>query len=259
MKKVLVTIWFLIAASLYIVGYGSLVLLLSLFLRIFKGREKAKSFVFKQIKIFGKNAFKWMFCPVKVFGQENLKENENYLVVPNHQSMMDIPLVLGYIGPMPMIAKKELSKVPGVNWFVKYMGGLFLDRKNPAQGAFVIRQMDRILARGNSLLVFPEGTRSKDGTVGKFKPAVFKLAIRHKVKVLPVSIWGTIFLVPKKSLFLNPGPVSMIIHPPLDPTQFSNEEELALKAEEIVRAGVEKLKMLEVGENEKSMDKGFGS
>ncbi len=259
MKKVIVTVWFIIAAAVYIVVYGSIVLLISLFLRFFQGREKARKFVYNQIKIFGKNAFRWMFSPVTVFGQENLKETENYLVVPNHQSMMDIPLILGYIGPMPMIAKKELSKVPGVNWFVKYMGGLFLNRENPTQAASVLRQMNKILSSGKSLLVFPEGTRSKDGTVGKFKPAIFKLAIRNKTKVLPVSIWGTIFLVPKKSLFLNPGPVSMIIHPPLESSEFQNEEDLAQQVEKIVREGVDKLKTLGVKSHEKSLGKSPGS
>ncbi len=259
MKKILVTIWFLVAAVLYVVVYGSIVLLISLFIRIFHDRSKARNFVFNQIKIFGQNAFKWMFSPVTVVGQENLKEGENYLVVPNHQSMMDIPLILGYIGPMPMIAKKELSKVPGVSWFVKYMGGLFLDRKNPTQAAYVLRQMNRILSTGQSLLVFPEGTRSADGTVGKFKPAVFKLAVRNKVKVLPVSIWGTIFLVPKKSLLLNPTKVSMIIHPPLEPSEYPSEDELANRVEQIVRQGVERLKTMGVKNDAKSMDKSLGS
>ncbi len=81
-----------------------------------------------------------------------------------------------------------------------------------------------------------------DGTVGRFKTAIFKVAKKLNVKILPISIWGTIFLVPKRSLFLNPGPVSMMIHPPVDPSDFSSEEELAQKVEEIVRLGVERLK-----------------
>lgn len=242
MKRVLVTIYFLVAAVLYILVYGTVVLLIGLIIRVFAGRRKARNFVDGQIKIFGKNAFRFMFSPTSVSGQENICEN--CLVVANHQSLMDIPLVLGYVGPMPMVAKKELSKVPGVNWFVKYMGGFFLDRNNPSEGAQVVKKIMRTLSSGSSLLVFPEGTRSTDGTVGKFKTAVFKIAKKLNIKVLPISIWGTIFLVPKRSLFLNPGPVSMIIHPPIDPKDFSSEEELAQRVEETVRLGVEKLKAI---------------
>ncbi len=240
MKRILVTIYFLVAAVLYIIVYGTVVLFIGLIIRLFFGKSKARNFVDGQIKIFGRNAFRWMFSPTTVFGEENVCKN--CLVVANHQSLMDIPLILGYVGPMPMVAKKELSKVPGINWFVRYMGGFFLDRDNPAEGARVIKKMVKTLSSGSSLLVFPEGTRSVDGTVGKFKTAVFKIAKKLNVKVLPVSIWGTIFLVPKRSLFLNPGPVSMIIHPPIDPKDFSNEEELAQRVEQIVRLGVERLK-----------------
>ncbi len=239
-KRVLVTIYFLVAAVLYILIYGTVVLFIGLIIRIFADKNKARKFIDGQIKIFGKNAFRFMFSPVIVMGQENVCER--CLVVANHQSLMDIPLILGYVGPMPMVAKKELSRVPGVNWFVKYMGGFFLDRDNPAEGAQVIKKIIKTLSSGNSLLIFPEGTRSVDGTVGRFKTAIFKIAKKLNVKVLPISIWGTISLVPKRSLFLNPGPVSMIIHPPISPNDFPSEEMLAQKVEETVRLGVERLK-----------------
>jgi 1-acyl-sn-glycerol-3-phosphate acyltransferase len=155
---------------------------------------------------------------------------------------MDIPLMLGYIDPMPMVAKKELAWVPGVSWYVKFLKGIFLDRKNPAEGAQVIKRIMKLLKDGESFLVFPEGTRSEDGSVREFKTAVFKVAKKLKVKVLPVSIWGTMFLVPKKSLFLNPGTVLMKVHPPIDPDQFENEVELAKAVENIVRTGVEELR-----------------
>ncbi|HOJ88210.1 MAG TPA: 1-acylglycerol-3-phosphate O-acyltransferase [Pseudothermotoga sp.] len=242
MKRILVTIYFLVAAVVYIIVYGSLVLFIGLIIRLFAGKSKARKFIDGQIKIFGKNAFRWMFSPTTVLGEENICNN--CLVVANHQSLMDIPLILGYVGPMPMVAKKELSKVPGVNWFLKYMGGFFLDRNNPAEGAQIIKKIMKTLSSGNSLLIFPEGTRSVDGTVGRFKTAIFKVAKKLNVKILPISIWGTIFLVPKRSLFLNPGPVSMMIHPPVDPSDFSGEEELAQKVEEIVRLGVERLKAI---------------
>jgi 1-acyl-sn-glycerol-3-phosphate acyltransferase len=240
MKKLLVTIYFLIMAVLYVFVYGSIVLFAGFLIKIFAGEKVSRRFVNGQIKLFGKNSFRWMFSSVIVHGEENIQPN--CLVVANHQSLMDIPLILGYVGPMPMVAKKELARVPGVNWFVKYMGGYFLDRSNPAEGAHILKELIKTLSSGKSLLIFPEGTRSVDGSVGKFKTAIFKIAKKVHVKILPISIWGTIFLVPRRSLFLNPSRVAMLIHPPVNPEDFPNEEELARTIEETVRAGVEKLK-----------------
>jgi 1-acyl-sn-glycerol-3-phosphate acyltransferase len=241
-KRVLVTIYFLISAVIYVVILGALVLFLGWILKFFVGEQNARRFVLKQVKLFGKKTFGFTFCRVKAEGLENYKPDTNYIVTPNHQSLMDIPLMLGYIDPMPMVAKKELAWVPGVSWYVKFLKGIFLDRKNPAEGAQVIKRIMKLLKDGESFLVFPEGTRSEDGSVREFKTAVFKVAKKLKVKVLPVSIWGTMFLVPKKSLFLNPGTVLMKVHPPIDPDQFENEVELAKAVENIVRIGVEELR-----------------
>lgn len=242
MKRVLVTIYFLIMAVLYVVVMGAITLAIGWILKLFVGEKRARKFVLNQVKLFGKNTFRLMFCKVVARGLENYDPKTSYLVTPNHQSLMDIPLALGYIDPMPMVAKKELAWVPGVSWYVRYLKGVFLDRKNPAEGAQVIKRMMKLLSQGESFLVFPEGTRTDDGSVREFKTTPFKVAKKLGVRILPISIWGTMFLVPKKSLFLNPGTVFMKIHPPIDPTQFGNEEELARAVESIVRAGVEELK-----------------
>ncbi|KAF2957963.1 acyl-phosphate glycerol 3-phosphate acyltransferase [Thermotoga sp. Ku-13t] len=245
MKRILITIYFLVSAVIYVVLVGALVLFLGWVLSFFAGKQKARRFVLKQVKLFGKNTFRFMFCRVIALGLENYKPGTRYIVTPNHQSLMDIPLILGYIDPMPMVAKKELAWVPGVSWYIRYMRGIFLDRKNPSEGARVIREMMDLLRKGESFLIFPEGTRSEDGSVREFKTAAFKIAKKLGVKVLPVSIWGTMFLVPKKSLVLNPGTVLMKVHEPVDPAQFKDEVELAKAVEDTVRKGVEELKRLQ--------------
>lgn len=247
MRKILITIYFLVSAVVYVVIVGAIVLFIGWIAKFFVGEQKARRFVLKQVKLFGKNTFRFMFCKVITQGLENYKPDINYIVTPNHQSLMDIPLVIGYIDPMPMVAKKELAWVPGVSWYVRFMKGIFVDRKNPVEGAQVIKKMMQLLKDGESFLVFPEGTRTEDGSVREFKPAVFKIAKKLGVKILPVSIWGTMFLVPKKSLVLNPGTVWMKVHPPIDPVQFENETELAKAVEDIVRAGVEELRSFHRG------------
>ena len=139
--KLLITVYFLVMAFLYIIVYGSIVLLISVFISMTKGKERSKEFVYNEIAKFGRRAFTWMFSRVTIQGSENFQKSESYLVVANHQSLMDIPLVLGYLKPMPLVAKKELAKVPGISWFVKYMGGVFLDRKKTSEGAAVLRDI----------------------------------------------------------------------------------------------------------------------
>lgn len=251
--KLLITVYFLVMAFLYIIVYGSIVLLISVFISMTKGKERSKEFVYNEIAKFGRRAFTWMFSRVTIQGSENFQKSESYLVVANHQSLMDIPLVLGYLKPMPLVAKKELAKVPGISWFVKYMGGVFLDRKKTSEGAAVLRDIMKKLKEGRSFLIFPEGTRSEDGSVKKFKTAVFKIAKKTNIRILPVSIWGTVFLVPKKSLVLNPGPAFVKIHSPINPQNYPDEKALAEAVWKIVEDGVRKLK--EVNRNAESLDK----
>ncbi len=219
------TLYFLIIASLYLVVYGGFVLLWGKVLKIFKGEERSRKYVLNEVRKFGIRAFSWLMSEVEVEGQENIPDGP-VLVVANHQSLMDIPLILGYVKRGGFIAKKELKKVPGVSWFIEYMGGVFIDRENPRQIAAEIKKVLKGMREGNTYIVFPEGTRTEDGSVREFKKGSLALAMKTGVKVLPVAIWGTMFLVPKGSLLFDPGKVYLKILPPVDPKDFKSEDDL---------------------------------
>lgn len=248
MKKILNflrTLWLLIGGFLYIFVYGIIVLLIGFLL----GKEEGRKFVLKQIEIFGRAAFKLL--GVRVFSCGKKPDiNRNYLVVCNHQSILDIPLVIGYVGPTPFIAKKELGKFPMINVFLKYLGSELIDRGNIRQTALTIREVMRKLNEGYHFVIFPEGTRSPDGEVHEFKPRSLEIAMKAKVPILPVSIWGNHLVIPKHKLIVNYNKTGILIHDLVYPENFQSEEELRKYVENTIKDGVEKLK--EVIKNEKS-------
>ena len=239
--RIFTTIYFIIIAAIYLVFYGGFVLLWGKLLKIFKGEEASKKYVLNEVRKFGVRAFSWLFSKVHVEGEENIP-NETFMVVANHQSLMDIPLILAYVTRGGFIAKKELEKVPGVAWFIKYMGGVFIDRENPRQIAGEIKKVLKNLRNGVNYIVFPEGTRTEDGSVLEFKKGSIALAMKTKVKILPVAIWGTMYLVPKGSLLFDPGEVYLKILPLVDPTKFDNEEELIEYVRSKIVEAVEELR-----------------
>ncbi len=251
MKKVyrlLTTVYFLVITTLYVVFYGGFVLLWGWMLKKFKGEEASKKYVDNEVRKFGLRAYSWLFSKVEVEGIENIPEKP-FLVVANHQSLMDIPLILAYVTRGGFIAKKELEKVPGISWFIKYMGGVFIDRGNVRQTAREIKKVIKNIKNGTCYIVFPEGTRTDDGSVREFKKGSLLLAMKTGVKVLPVAIWGTMYLIPKRSLLFNPGKVYMKILSPIDPKEFTNEEELIKTVRNEIVKAVEELRKR--SENEK--------
>ncbi|MFN3327969.1 MAG: lysophospholipid acyltransferase family protein [Fervidobacterium pennivorans] len=244
--NVLRSLWLLVGAFLYIFVYGSIVLLIGWIL----GKEKGRKFVLKQIEIFGRLAFKLLGVKVFVCGRKP-DVNTNYIVVSNHQSILDIPLIIGYVGPTPFIAKKELEKFPMVNVYLKYLGSELIDRGNVRQTATAIREVMRKLNEGYHFVLFPEGTRSPNGEVLPFKPRSLEIAFKAKVPVLPVSIWGNHLVIPKHKLIVSGNKTGIMFGEIVYPENFKSEEELRAYVENVIRQGVEKLK--EVVENEKSV------
>lgn len=239
------TVWFLFGAFIYIFIYGTIVLLIGSLL----GKDKGRKFVLKQIEVFGRAAFRLLGVKVYVCGKKP-DINRNYVVVCNHQSILDIPLILGYVGPTPFIAKKELGKFPVINLYLKYLGSELIDRGNVRQTALVIREVMKKLNQEYHFIIFPEGTRSPDGEVHSFKPRSLEIAYKSKVPILPVSIWGNHLVIPKHKLTVQGNKTGIFINKLVNPEDFSSEEEMRIYVENIIKEGVEKLK--EVIEGEKS-------
>lgn len=156
-------------------------------------------------------------CKIKVIGEENIPKDRTVLFVSNHQGNFDIPILLGFIEkPKAFVAKEELEKFPLVSTWMKYMNCVFMDRDNPRKSIKAINEGIKILKEGYSMVIFPEGTRSKDGNLGEFKAGGLKLATKSGVCIIPITIKGSNQIMTKGSFIIKPSEVEVIISPPVE-------------------------------------------
>ncbi len=187
----------------------------------------------RRIFVFGKTK-------VEVVGNENLPQDGAVLFVGNHQSIFDIPLILGYANKSTsFMAKIELIKVPIISAWMKYMQCTFISRKDRKQSIQAMEESVQKLRNGYSQVIFPEGTRSKGGPIQEFKRGSFKLGFRAEVPIVPVTVDGTWQMMDKKIGFNNAS-VKLTIHKPLDTKGLTKDEQTALtiKVQEIVSAAL---------------------
>jgi len=162
----------------------------------------------------------WL-APVRVDmeGLENIDPDKSYVVVANHQSQFDIPVVYGWIGlDLRWVAKAELGKIPFLGTGSRAVGHVFIDRSDPEQARAAIGRAVKKLGPGSGLLFFAEGTRSRSGKLLPFKKGAFRIAVDQQLPVLPVTLVNARDILPAGSLRIRPGRVRVVVHPPL-PTE----------------------------------------
>ena len=153
---------------------------------------------------------------VQIKNKKYYRPNTPYVVVANHQSMVDIPVVLGFMGlNIKWVMKKELEKVPVFGAACRQLGCIFVDRANRKSAIGAIETAKNRLTPTAAVLFFAEGTRSRDGRLKPFKKGAFIFAMETGIPILPITIKDTILALPSDSLDLTPGTVEIIVHPPI--------------------------------------------
>jgi 1-acyl-sn-glycerol-3-phosphate acyltransferase len=149
--------------------------------------------------------------------------------VANHASFFDIPILFATVPrPLRIIAKAALGRVPFIGWHLRRAGHLLVDRTNP--GAAIVKKMQRMTADGASLIVFPEGSRSRNGELGKFKGGVFLLALETGLPIVPISVSGSRAVMPPGRVAVHPSHVCVTMHEPIATTGMTREDARALAA-----------------------------
>lgn len=137
---------------------------------------------------------------IAVSGQEHVQKGKHYIIVANHQSLLDILAVCAALSiNFKFLAKRELFNIPFMGWAMSAAGYIPVDRGSHKSGREAMHKITRVLKKGVSVLLFPEGTRSPDGKIHAFKMGAFKLARDNQVEILPLVIDGTGQALPKKS------------------------------------------------------------
>jgi 1-acyl-sn-glycerol-3-phosphate acyltransferase len=203
------TILFLIPAiTVYTIVLGSVSLVSTLF-------DRSGDFGHRCAR-----AWSWLILTtsgvrVTVDGLDRLDPSCSYVFAANHQSIYDIPIVFWSLPfQVRIISKESLAKIPFMGWHLLRAGHVLVDRSNP--GAGVVKKMARLVAAGHSLIVFPEGTRSLDGVVGRFKGGPFVIAVQSALPVVPITITGSRHVMQKGRVTVHPGRVTLTIHEPIE-------------------------------------------
>ena len=153
---------------------------------------------------------------VTVEGLERLTPGRTYVFVANHQSLFDIPILFSSLPyQLRIMAKASLGSLPFIGWHLHRTGHLLVDRKRPDR-AKIFRWASRLTSRGLCLIVFPEGTRSVDGRVGKFKTGSFLLALEAGLPIVPLSIVGSRHVMLRGRVAAYPGRVTLVVHDPIE-------------------------------------------
>jgi 1-acyl-sn-glycerol-3-phosphate acyltransferase len=136
---------------------------------------------------------------IRISGGENLKPDQVYVVVSNHQSLADIPVISHLKLDTKWLGKAELFRVPLVGWMMRMAADVPIERSDRRKAAAAMQQCARYLRQRCSVVVFPEGTRSRDGEVLPFKDGPFRLAIREQIPILPLVVEGSRDALPRNS------------------------------------------------------------
>jgi 1-acyl-sn-glycerol-3-phosphate acyltransferase len=151
---------------------------------------------------------------VRVTGLERLDPSRSYIFAANHQSIYDIPILFASLPfQVRIIAKESLGRIPFMGWHLRRTGHVLVDRAKP--GAGIMKKMAQLVRERHSLLVFPEGTRSIDGTVARFKRGSFLIALEAGLPVVPISIQGSRHVMFRGRLMVCPGTVTVTVHQPI--------------------------------------------
>lgn len=225
------TVFYLIpAVTLYTIVLGTASLVSTLF-------DRSGNFAHTCARAWAQLIVKTTGVRIRVAGLEHLEPGRSYVFAANHQSIYDIPILFTSIpAQLRIVAKESLGRIPFMGWHLRHAGHLLVDRRKP--GPDIVKKMKRLAGESSSLIVFPEGTRSVDGTVGRFKKGPFLVAIDAHLPVVPVSIADSRHVMKKGQLMVRPGEVRVTLHAPI-PTSAVNRKdvlEFAARAREIIRA-----------------------
>lgn len=183
-----------------------------------------ENFIYKPVRSFVKFGFWITGVRIEVTGRGNLSRDQTYVFTPNHQSVLEVPLFVTYLGCNPgYLAKKELFKYPIFGPGIGLMKVVPIDRKNSQAAVEGAKKATENLRSGKSYVVYPEGTRSPDGRLLGFKKGAFLMAADAGVPVVPVTVSGSSALMPKGKIRLTPGVLQLKIHEPISTAGYTRE------------------------------------
>ncbi len=205
-----------------------------------KSEAEYRAIIDKEVAVWAGKLLRNVKTYVTVEGKENLPApGETVVYVANHQSYLDIPIVLAEIWPPPpILAKRELGKVPLLGYCMRLLGCVFVERDDARSGMEALRKAQETVENGRSMVVFPEGTRSKSDEMTKFQGGAVRLALKAGVPVIPVVIDGSYKGLEGNGFRLQKSDVRMVILPRVETKNLdkAQQRELPQVLEQMIKA-----------------------
>jgi 1-acyl-sn-glycerol-3-phosphate acyltransferase len=166
-------------------------------------------------------------CNVRVstHGLNDINRSGNFIIVSNHASVFDIPTLMTIFPRMRIMFKKELSYIPLWGWALKYGHHILVDRKKGTEAMKSLDRAARAIAEGGQVLLFAEGTRTRDGKLQPFKRGAFSLAAKSGVPIVPVAINGSFHILPKGSFDIRPANIKAVFSKPIETKNIRTRED----------------------------------
>ncbi len=171
--------------------------------------------------------FALILCRIKITvkGLENVDRFGNYILVSNHASMFDVPVMMKIFPHIRIMFKKELSYVPFWGWALRWGHHIMVDRSKGTEAMKSLERAANEVRSGGQVLLFAEGTRTRDGKLLPFKRGAFSLAAKSGVPLIPVTISGSFKILPKGSFDIRPSRIEVIIDPPIETKGITSRED----------------------------------
>jgi 1-acyl-sn-glycerol-3-phosphate acyltransferase len=176
---------------------------------------------------------------VRIEGREKIRRDEAYVMVANHQSLLDILVLFRLFSHFKWVSKIENFRVPLIGWNMSLNRYIRLRRGNRESVVQMLRACRDTLAGGSSILVFPEGTRSETGEMRAFKAGAFEIALSARRPILPIAVRGTAAALPKRGFVLqgrHPIRITVLDELPCEAFDGTSAEELAARVRELIAA-----------------------
>ncbi len=204
-------------------------LVLGLFAFITYPFDRGGRVVHHYARLWGKVALLANRVKVKLEGMEHVKGEGPYIFMSNHQGSYDIFALLGYLPfQFKWLAKKELFSIPFFGWTMAAAGYISLDREGSRKTVEAMNEASRKVQEGMSMVIFPEGSRSPDGSIQPFKKGGFSLAIKSKVPIIPIAITGSRNIMPKGKLTASSGEIRIRMGQPIETQNYSIKDRKSL-------------------------------
>jgi 1-acyl-sn-glycerol-3-phosphate acyltransferase len=199
--------------------------------------DRDSPMIHRSTRWWGQNLLRVAHTPIQVEGLEHLRPGQAYVFAANHRSNFDIFALVSVLpGRFLWVAKKSLFNIPILGQALSRMGSISVDRDNLRSAVQSLDRATATVKRGVSLIIFPEGTRALTRELLPFKKGVFIMAIKAGQPIVPVSISGTRFIQPRGTIRMIPGPIKVVISPPIAPHTFRRKEDLMAAVRQAIEA-----------------------